>query len=184
MRRFLGPVAVLVSLAVAVALGAYVVDAAAPGSPTPAGSPATLTLRQRNAATEALRSSAVLSRLSQGRSFTIQSTGEWTIVGELVGAAFLIDFGHPVEFRGEWPVMEVDNAVSEADKERGVPDPARLDIHYRTRSMVLTAREFSVSVDFNGNIKDISTVPPRPGPPSGPDLSRGPRITPPTAPFR
>lgn len=140
--------------------------------------PTQLTPELIRSVNEAVSSSTVLSDLAGGRPFTIQHTGEWRTVGKLSGAAVSIDFGDVVELDGQWPVMDVLNPVSEAEKARGVPDPKKLDIRYTQRHMSASAREFAILVNLTGEIKNITPAPPRP--PTPPPVSSPTPSTPPT----
>lgn len=158
MGRIRAALVALSGLAVAMVFGVLdVAEADRTGQPQRTSLDAAQTL----AARVAVRDSDLLKGLAAGREYNIVSVGPWRTVGALSGAAVLIDFTEPIELRGAWPVMNVLNPVSEADKARGVPDPAKLDIRFESAELSAVGREFSLLVDLTGIIRNISVAPPR-----------------------
>lgn len=156
------PLRRLVSAALAfVGLSGAVVARAAFSNAGPAPSPSvdTIGLEAVSLAQRTLMDSAVLKQLSGGRTFTIQSTGEFRIAGQLSGTASIVDFGTDATLKGDIPTMNVLNAVSETDQARGIAPPASLDIRYDKKLGAITSKSFSVLLNKENVIVGISPVP-------------------------
>jgi hypothetical protein len=123
----------------------------------------------------ALEASSLLSDLSGGEPFVIDSSGPWSNEHqELVGLAALISFGRMVTLAGNRPVIATPNAVSEQDQARGIqPAADGPDRVFSTDATPVTATRFSVLVDLAGVIREVMPAPemaPPPAPDAGKDV--------------
>jgi hypothetical protein len=98
----------------------------------------------------ALNGSPLLSDLSGGEQFVIDSSGPWSNEHqELAGLAALISFGKMVALKGTRPVIATPNAVSAQDRAGGLqPASDGPDRVFTTDAAPVTATRFSVLVDL------------------------------------